>query len=79
MDPRMDSGMDLPLEELPEDERATSDTQFDPTCALRYDEVCWIMDRALACEVRARGLHLCPFRSKLNFCSLNRVKTGRLA
>jgi N-alpha-acetyltransferase 35, NatC auxiliary subunit len=41
MDPRMDSGMktsDWP------------DKPFDPLMALLPEEVCWILDRAMACE-----------------------------
>ena len=44
-DPRMDSGAPLP-----EGERQL---EFDPFTPLLPEEVCWILDRAMACEVNA--------------------------
>lgn len=44
-DPRMDSGVQMP---------DTNQDLFDPTAPLLPEEVCWILDRALACEVRPR-------------------------
>ncbi|PWN47148.1 Mak10-domain-containing protein [Violaceomyces palustris] len=54
MDPRMDSGMELPVSELPEADRLPNDTprqEFDPFQPLEPQDVAWIMDRLLACEV----------------------------
>lgn len=42
-DPRMDSGATLPAEE--------QRPPFDPLTPLLPEEVCWILDRILACEV----------------------------
>ncbi|KAL7416135.1 Mak10 subunit, NatC N-terminal acetyltransferase-domain-containing protein [Mrakia frigida] len=42
MDPRMDSGVQLP---------DTNQDLFDPSSPLLPEEVCWILDRALACEM----------------------------
>jgi hypothetical protein len=56
MDPRMDSGI-FPIpdhliadtDRLPKD--VTSVPTFDPHCELSAEDICWIMDRLLACEV----------------------------
>lgn len=56
MDARMDSGMQLPLSELPESDRLDSlstsslNVAFDPFQPLTVPDVLWIMDRLLACE-----------------------------
>ena len=42
-DPRMDSGATLPAEE--------QRPPFDPLTPLLPEEICWILDRILACEV----------------------------
>lgn len=47
MDPRMDSGASLPSSTSAADEPV-----FDPQRPLLPEEVCWILDRAMACEVR---------------------------
>jgi hypothetical protein len=44
MDPRMDTGM------------AEPPPPFDPHTPLLSSEVCWILDRSFACEVRAPSL-----------------------
>ena len=46
----MDSGAALPGEK--------SHSEFDPFVPLLPEEVCWILDRALACEVNTRLLVL---------------------
>jgi hypothetical protein len=43
MDPRMDSGVELPSD--------TCRASFDPLSPLLPEEVCYIIDQALACEV----------------------------
>lgn len=56
MDARMDSGMELPVSELPESDRLENQTaeeltaRFDPFRPLSVPDVIWIMDRLLACE-----------------------------
>lgn len=54
MDARMDSGMDLPVTELPESDRLDGTTEsaddFDPFRPLTVPDLLWIMDRLLACE-----------------------------
>lgn len=55
MDPRLDSGMAIPLDE-------PTSFKFDPFVSLLPEEVCWIMDRSLAAEVMSRSI----FRQDLN-------------
>ncbi|KAK0522162.1 N-alpha-acetyltransferase, non-catalitic subunit [Tilletia horrida] len=55
MDRRMDSGMAAPLQDTPEDDRLTAEEaaalpSFDPDADLSIDEVCWVIDRLVACE-----------------------------
>ncbi|KAK0528974.1 N-alpha-acetyltransferase, non-catalitic subunit [Tilletia horrida] len=55
MDRRMDSGMAAPLQDTPEDDRLTAEEAaalppFDPDADLSIDEVCWVIDRLVACE-----------------------------
>jgi len=49
----MDSGL-----VLDDDERKA---QFDPLAPLLPEEVCYILDRVIACEVRPCVLLSCPF------------------
>lgn len=49
MDPRMDSGVALP-------QTSTPSPTFDPMEPLLPSEICWILDRAFACEVRTLTL-----------------------
>ena len=44
MDPRMDSGMDIP-------EYTIASKSFNPMRPLLPEEVCWILDRLTAAEV----------------------------
>ncbi|SPO38200.1 uncharacterized protein PSFLO_03677 [Pseudozyma flocculosa] len=53
MDARMDSGMELPDDELPETDRipaSLGQLEYDPLQPLDGPDVVWIMDRLLACE-----------------------------
>jgi hypothetical protein len=54
MDSRMDSGMDIP-------EYTIASKNFNPMRPLLPEEVCWILDRLTAAEVRnGRSLNAAP-------------------
>lgn len=50
MDPLMDGGMEYPPSLLPERERP-SEPRVPLPVSLAHDEVCWVLDRLVACEL----------------------------